>query len=65
MKTDTENKLTMPTVHMNGTGLETLQVGYNAVDDALYDLTEAWGRVEFNPRDYYVQGPDAWDKALK
>ena len=37
--------------------------GYRAAMDALQDAQEAIGKIEFNPRDYYVQGPDAWTAA--
>ena len=53
----------LPTVHLNGTSRKMLQEGYDAVDDALHELFEAWGKVEFNARDYYVKGPEAWEKA--
>ena len=39
--------------------------GYDAIDDALCQLKEAWGNVEFNGRDYYPQGPDAFERARK
>ena len=55
----------LPTVHLNGTGLKTLKESYDRVDDALYELQQAWGEVEFNARDYYPQGPEAWDQATK
>lgn len=53
----------LPTIHLNGTSRKTLQESYDAVDQALHELTEAWGRVEFNARDYYVQGPEAFQAA--
>jgi hypothetical protein len=54
---------TLPTIHLNGTSRKDLQESYDAVDDALHKLMDAWGRVEFNSRDYYVQGPEAFPKA--
>lgn len=36
---------------------------YDAIDEALYRLSMAWGEVEFNALDYYPQGPDAYTKA--
>lgn len=58
-----ETTLTLPTVHLNGTGHTTLADGYEKADDALRDFTKAFGEIEFNARDYYPQGPEAWEKA--
>jgi hypothetical protein len=57
--------ITLPTIHNNGTGRQMLTEGYDNAADKLQDFIEAWGKVEFNARDYYVQGPDAWVKALE
>jgi hypothetical protein len=54
---------TLPTVHMNGTGFKDLWQGYETADDKLHELTKSFGNIEFNARDYYVQGPDAYTKA--
>ena len=56
--------LTLPLVHLNGTGIKTLTEGYSAADDALHDFIAAFGNIEFNARDYYPAGPDAWGKAV-
>jgi hypothetical protein len=53
----------LPTIHSNGTSVQTLIDGYDAIDEALYRLTIKWGEVEFNARDYYPQGPDAYTQA--
>jgi hypothetical protein len=55
--------MTLPTIHSNGTSLDTLLDGYDAIDLALYDLIAKWQAVEFNARDYYLQGPDAYTQA--
>ena len=55
--------LTTPTVHLNGTGFLNLWTEYENVAKAHRELERAFDRVEFNARDYYVQGPDAWTKA--
>lgn len=57
-------KIQMPTVHMNGTSRQTLLDGYLAASDAVERLREAMAGIEFNARDYYVEGPEAWDRAL-
>ena len=56
--------LTTPTVHMNGSGFDSLWDGYDAADDKIIELRDAFGKIEFNARDYYPQGPDAWNKAV-
>lgn len=53
----------LPTIHSNGTSLNTLIDGYDAIDEALYRLYLKWSEVEFNARDYYPQGPDAYIQA--
>lgn len=55
----------MPLIHLNGTGIETLQEGYAEAADRLRDFIKRWGRIEFNARDYYPNGPDAWPKAIE
>lgn len=37
--------------------------GYSNAADALQDFIKAWGSIEFNARDYYVQGDSAFDDA--
>ena len=55
--------LIVPTVHLNGTSrgelLQQLEVAYGKVQDARDALVEAAP----NGRDYYVQGPDALQRA--
>lgn len=53
----------LPTIHLNGTGRETLRATYDAAAERLQDFVDAWGRVEFNARDYYVQGNEAFPAA--
>ena len=55
--------ITPPTVHLNGTSHKDLWAGYEAAYDAVRAAQEALGNIEFNSRDYYVQGPEAWGKA--
>lgn len=56
-------KPTLPTVHMNGTGLRDLKQGYDEAAEALEDFITKWGQIEFNARDYYVQAPEAYTTA--
>lgn len=61
--TTSPDTLALPTIHLNGTSAKDLFSGYRAAMDALQDAQEALGKIEFNARDYYVQGPEAWTQA--
>lgn len=63
MFTKEEDMTTKPTIHLNGTSKQMLLDGYLAALRALKDAQEALSKIEFNARDYYVQGPDAWPAA--
>ncbi len=54
-----------PTIHLNGSGKYNLQKGYRIAYKAIREAQEAIDCIEFNPRDYYVQGPTAWIQASK
>lgn len=62
-KLNMSEPLQLPMVHMNGTGIKDLRGGYDEAAGALSDFIDAYGRIEFNARDYYPMGPDAWGKA--
>jgi hypothetical protein len=55
--------ITAPTVHLNGTGYKDLWEGYEAAYDAVRAAQDALRKIEFNARDYYVQGNEAYSKA--
>lgn len=55
-------KVTLPSIHLNGTSKEMLFRGYDAVEGAFLELESAINQVEFNARDYYVR-EGAWQKA--
>ena len=55
----------LPTVHLNGTGKEMLLGGNLEILGAINDLKEAIQSCEFHPRDYYVQGDEAFSLALE
>lgn len=55
--------LTLPTVHLNGTSREMLLDGYTEAYRKLIEFRDIFSKIEFNARDYYVQGPDAYYKA--
>lgn len=54
---------TLPTIHMNGTPAKMLLEGYDNLEGALLAAQDALGKVEFNARDYYPQGMEAWKAA--
>lgn len=59
----TDKQITVPTVHINGTGANDLlsqyEHAFSAVTDAIRAVTEAAP----HGRDYYVHGPDAYQAA--
>ena len=55
--------LTLPTVHLNGTGRKMLTEGYQAAYAKLQETLRAFQAIEMNGRDYYPQGSGAYYKA--
>jgi len=53
----------LPTIHLNGTGGKSLLADYDAARYALMEFREKFGAIEFNGRDYYVDGPESWEEA--
>ena len=51
--------LTLPSIHLNGTGRKMLTEDYTAAYHALQAAIRAFQSIEFNARDYYPQGADA------
>lgn len=60
---DAIDTLTLPTVHLNGTSRKMLADGYHEAHRKALDLLEAFGSIEHNARDYYVQSPNAYSKS--
>lgn len=52
-----------PTVHLNETSKESLRRDYEAAQTALMGALEALAGMSPNARDYYPQGPGAFDRA--
>lgn len=52
-----------PTIHTNGTSPERLRNGYIGAAEKIRDAESALLTMEFNARDYYPQGPNAWATA--
>jgi hypothetical protein len=53
----------VPTIHLNGTGGETLKAEYYAAHKAIDAAVEALAAATLNARDYYVQSADAYYQA--
>ena len=58
-------ELTLPSVHLNGTSRAMLTEGYQAAYVKLQETLRAFQAIEFNARDYYVQGDDAYRTAVQ
>ena len=54
----------LPTIHSGGTSRDALIRDYDAAARAFKDFVDAWQAIDFNGRDYYRQGPGAWDTAV-
>lgn len=54
----------MPTVHLGGTSHKKLTQDYEDAYYAIKTFTKAFGHIEFNARDYYMQGTQAWNAAV-
>jgi hypothetical protein len=59
----TDHTYTLPTVHLNGTGRQSLSDEYMAAYTAARRAFDALCDATCNARDYYVQGDDAYFKA--
>ena len=57
--------ITIPTLHLNGTGATTLRDEYAAAYDSLGKAIEAFASTTCNGRDYYPQGAGAYDQARR
>ena len=56
--------MTLPTIHSNGTSARCLAEGYADARIAVNTAAQQLSKVEFNARDYYVQGSQAWSQAV-
>jgi len=57
------NEFTTPTVHLNGTGAESLRAEYSRAAKALQKFNDAFNDATCNPRDFYVGKAGAWETA--
>lgn len=56
-------KMVFPTIHLNGNNGEKLGQQYYDALQAFHKFQEAFSKIEFHPRDYYVQGADEFNNA--
>jgi hypothetical protein len=56
---------TLPTIHLNGTGAADLEAQYRAVRLTIGDAIRLLEHATCNARDFYPQGPGAYEKAVK
>ena len=61
----TNEKLTLPTVHLNGTAGKDLLADYLKARNAVRDATKAVESIAPNGRDYYPQGADVFPAAMR
>ena len=54
----------LPTIHSNGSSAKSLTEDYSHARRAVGEAMTALKAVDFNARDYYVQGPTAWTQAV-
>lgn len=55
----------LPTVHLNGTGRDTLIQEYREAYRKLIAFRDAFAATTCNGRDFYPQGPDAYTQARR
>lgn len=55
--------LTLPSIHLNGTGRATLAAEYGHAYRKLIEFRDAFAAITCNARDYYPQGSDAYTQA--
>jgi hypothetical protein len=55
--------VTLPTIHLNGTGAANLEAEYRAVRQTVDGATRLLEQATCNARDFYPQEPGAWQRA--
>jgi hypothetical protein len=59
----TPTPVTLPSIHINGTGAADLEAQYRAVRYAIGDAIRLLEHATCNARDFYPQEPGAWQRA--
>jgi hypothetical protein len=54
---------TLPTIHLNGTGADSLKKEYRAARRAIGAAVDALAAATCNARDFYPQGPGGYQRA--
>jgi hypothetical protein len=54
---------TLPTIHLNGTGADSLKQEYRAARRAISAAVDVLAAATCNARDFYPQEPGAWERA--
>lgn len=54
----------LPSIHSNGTGIDSLIKQYDELSTAFNNFAKKWEEIDFHARDYYVQEQEAWMEAL-
>ena len=57
--------LTLPTIHLNGTSARELLAGYSDACVGIHEALAMLRRSSPNGRDYYPQGPEAINTAIR
>ena len=57
------NNPTLPTIHLNGTGADSLKQEYRSARRAIGAAVDALAAATCNARDFYPQEPGAWQRA--
>lgn len=57
------NNPTLPTIHLNGTGADSLKKEYRSARRAIGAAIDALAAATCNARDFYPQEPGAWQRA--
>jgi hypothetical protein len=60
---DVPAPVTLPTIHLNGTGATGLEAEYRAVRLAISKAVRLLEQATCNARDFYPQSPGAYEKA--
>lgn len=53
----------LPVIHLNGNSVNTLLDQYTAALESVQAARNSLCDIDFHPRDYYVKGPDSFQRA--
>ncbi|MEI6716082.1 MAG: hypothetical protein WCO60_20215 [Verrucomicrobiota bacterium] len=58
------NKQALPTIHTNGNSGPEMLAAYETAHLAFQLFVKAFNQIDFNARNYYVNGDSAWTEAV-